>query len=81
MKNKNSKVFNMVEKELHAINEVKDASISLKKFNKVKTYADKLLKDKDFSAASQLEYKKLVVSEKIAELRHAQKKKAPYERQ
>ena len=40
MKNKTSKIFNMVEEELHAINEVKDASISLKKFNKVKFTKD-----------------------------------------
>ena len=32
----NSKVINMVEEELHAINEVKDASMSIREFNKIK---------------------------------------------
>jgi putative transcriptional regulator len=34
--NRNPKIFNMVEEELHAIHEVKDASISLRQFNKIK---------------------------------------------
>lgn len=34
--NNRSKVLNMVEEELHAINEVKDASISIREFNKIK---------------------------------------------
>ena len=37
---------------------------------KVKTYADKLLSDKKFKQAFEQEYKNLVISEKIAELRH-----------
>lgn len=36
----------------------------------VKTYADKLLSDKKFKKAFDQEYKNLVISEKIAELRH-----------
>ncbi|OIO36682.1 MAG: hypothetical protein AUJ74_01125 [Candidatus Omnitrophica bacterium CG1_02_44_16] len=32
----NSKVLNMVEEELHAINEVKDVSMSIREFNKIK---------------------------------------------
>jgi DNA-binding XRE family transcriptional regulator len=39
------------------------------KQNKVKTYADKLLEDKVFKAEFEQEYKNLVISEKIAELR------------
>jgi putative transcriptional regulator len=35
-RNNNSKVLNMVEEELHAINEVKDASMSIREFNKIK---------------------------------------------
>lgn len=38
--------------------------------NKVKTYADKLLQDKNFKEDFELEYKNLIISEKIAELRH-----------
>jgi len=38
--------------------------------NKIRTYADKLLEDKDFRQAFEQEYKNLVISEKIAELRH-----------
>ena len=40
------------------------------KVNKIKTYADKLLGDKKFSEAFDREYKNLVISEKIAQLRH-----------
>ncbi len=45
--NKNSKIFNMVEEELHAIHEVKDASISLREFNKIKFPAPKHYTSKD----------------------------------
>ena len=38
--------------------------------NKVKTYADKLLANKDFRDEFEQEYKNLIISEKIAELRH-----------
>jgi transcriptional regulator with XRE-family HTH domain len=37
---------------------------------KVKTYADKLLENKKFKNDFEQEYKNLVISEKIAELRH-----------
>ena len=40
------------------------------KFNKVRTYADKLLEDKHFREQFEQEYENLVISEKIAELRH-----------
>ena len=40
------------------------------KINKVRTYADKLLEDKKFREAFEREYKNLVISEKIARLRH-----------
>jgi putative transcriptional regulator len=33
---KHSKVFDMVEDELHAINKIKDASVSIRKFNKIR---------------------------------------------
>ena len=36
---------------------------------KIRTYAEKLLEDKDFNTAFQLEYENLVISEKAAELR------------
>lgn len=39
--NRNLKIFNMVEEELHAIHEVKDASIGINEFNKVKILAPK----------------------------------------
>ena len=35
-KGKNSKVLNMVEEELLAIHKVKDTSVSIRKFNKIK---------------------------------------------
>ena len=38
--------------------------------NKHMTYADKLLADKNFREDFEQEYKNLVISEKIAELRH-----------
>lgn len=37
---------------------------------KTKTYADKLLADRTFRREFEQEYKNLVISEKIAELRH-----------
>ncbi|HSV43589.1 MAG TPA: helix-turn-helix transcriptional regulator [Candidatus Bathyarchaeia archaeon] len=37
---------------------------------KVKTYADKLLQDKNFKEAFEQEYENLVISEEIAALRH-----------
>ena len=37
---------------------------------RVRTYADKLLEDKNFREEFEQEYKNLVISEKIAELRH-----------
>ncbi len=40
------------------------------KLNKIRTYSDKLLEDKDFREAFEQEYRNLVISEKIAELRH-----------
>ncbi len=40
------------------------------KHNKIRTYADKLLEDKNFREEFEREYENLVVSEKIAELRH-----------
>lgn len=40
------------------------------KVNKVRTYADKLLEDREFREAFEREYKNLVISEKIAHLRH-----------
>lgn len=38
--------------------------------NKIKTYADKLLEDKAFREQFEGEYKNLIVSEEIAQLRH-----------
>ena len=40
------------------------------KVNKVRTYADKLLADKKFREEFEREYKNLVISEKIAQLRY-----------
>jgi len=40
------------------------------KSNKVKVYADKLFENKVFKEQFEVEYKNLVISEKIAELRH-----------
>ncbi|MBF0479207.1 MAG: transcriptional regulator [Candidatus Omnitrophica bacterium] len=39
--NKNSKILSMVEEELHAINEVKNISTSIREFNKIKYPAPK----------------------------------------
>lgn len=44
---KNSKVFDMVEEELHSINEVKDISTSIKQFNKIKYPAPKHYTSRD----------------------------------
>src|SRR3989338_1977236 len=43
---------------------------SIMKVNKFQTYADKLLKDKNFKEIFDQEYKTLIISEKIAQLRH-----------
>ena len=40
------------------------------KRNKIKTYADQLLEDKGFREGFEQEYKNLIISEKIAQLRH-----------
>ena len=40
------------------------------KSTKMKTYADKLLENKNFREEFEREYKNLIISEKIAELRH-----------
>ena len=40
------------------------------KLNKMRTYADRLLEDKAFREEFEQEYKNLVISEKIARLRH-----------
>lgn len=40
------------------------------KVNKVRTYADKLLEDSSFREQFEQEYKNLIISEKISELRH-----------
>ena len=45
--NKNSKILNMVEEELHAINEVKDATMSIREFNKIKYFEPKQYTNND----------------------------------
>lgn len=40
------------------------------KSKRVKTYADKLLAEQSFKEAFEQEYKNLIISEKIAQLRH-----------
>ena len=40
------------------------------KITKIRTYSDKLLENKDFREKFEQEYRNLVISEKIAELRH-----------
>ena len=40
------------------------------KVNKIRTYSDKLLEDKEFREEFEREYANLVISEKISELRH-----------
>ena len=47
--------------------ELREACIM--KLNKIKTYADKLLEDKKFREEFEWEYKNLIISEKIAQLR------------
>jgi putative transcriptional regulator len=60
-KAKNSKVFDMVEGELHAINKIKDASVSIRKFNKIRYPAPK-----DYSALNIIRLrKKLRVSQAV----------------
>ena len=44
---KKSKVLDMVEEDLHAINEIKDASASIREFNKIKYPAPKQYKSRD----------------------------------
>ena len=44
------------------------------KTNKIKTYADTLLEQKKFREGFKQEYMNLVVSERIARLRHGRKK-------
>ena len=44
--------------------------VFIMKPNKIKTYADKLLKDNRFKEEFEVEYKNLIISEKIAEMRH-----------
>ena len=45
--NKKSKVLDMVEEDLHAINEVKDVSMSIREFNKIKYFSPKNYTSKD----------------------------------
>ncbi len=45
--NNNSKILNMVEDELHALNEVKDVSMSIREFNKIKYPAPKHYSSRD----------------------------------
>jgi putative transcriptional regulator len=47
IRSKKSKILDMVEGELHAINEVKDASISIRKFNKIKYFSPKNYTSRD----------------------------------
>ncbi len=42
----------------------------MKHHRKIRTYMDKLFEDKAFKEAVEKEYRNLVISEKIAELRH-----------
>ncbi len=44
---KSSKVLDMVEEELHAINKIKDVSASIREFNKIKYPAPKHYKGRD----------------------------------
>jgi len=46
-RNKKSKVLDMVEEDLHAINEIKDASMSIREFNKIKYPAPKHYSGRD----------------------------------
>jgi putative transcriptional regulator len=48
MKNNiNSKIFDMVEEELHSINKIKDISMTIREFNKIKYPAPKHYTSKD----------------------------------
>jgi putative transcriptional regulator len=58
---KRSKVLDMVEEDLHVINEVKDASISIREFNKIKYFAPKNFTSKDVARIR----KKLNVSQAV----------------
>lgn len=40
------------------------------KINKIRTYSDKLFENKEFKDKFELEYRNLVISEKIAQIRH-----------
>ncbi len=44
---KNSKVLDMVEEDLHALNEIKDVSTSIREFNKIKYFEPKHYTSKD----------------------------------
>ena len=44
---KNSKILDMVEEELHSINKIKDATLSIKNFNKIKYPAPKHYRSDD----------------------------------
>ena len=44
---KKSQVFEMVEEELHLLNEIKDVSLSIKKFNKIKYLQSKEYESRD----------------------------------
>ena len=44
--------------------------VLIMKPHKIKTYSDQLLKDEKFKEQFEQEYKNLVISEKIAQLRH-----------
>jgi putative transcriptional regulator len=46
-KNIDSKILDMVEEELHALNEIKDISMSIKEFNKIKYFEPKHYKKND----------------------------------
>jgi putative transcriptional regulator len=46
-RDKKSKILDMVEEELHAINEIKDASVSIREFNKTKYFEPKHYTSKD----------------------------------
>lgn len=58
---KHSKVFDMVEEELHALNKIKDVSLSIKKFNKIRYPEPKHYTAKDVARLR----KKLKVSQAV----------------
>jgi len=45
--NKKSKVLDMVEEDLHALNEIKDVSTSIREFNKIKYFEPKYYTSED----------------------------------